>query len=114
MVKPEIIEQTPINFSQLKEEISKIKKRDNEFNYRAQKTEEYVNSLSVLSASESKKLFTELTALKIPRLKDTHIQKFIDLMPVCLDDVKMLLQGQTFSVNNDSLKKIISVIDKHR
>ena len=89
MVKPEILESTPINLSELKEELARIKKRDSELNFRAKKTEEYVNSVSPLSGAKAKELFDKLMNLKIPRFKENHAHKFIDIMPVSIDDAKI-------------------------
>jgi len=114
MVKPEIIETEPMNMSEVKDHLAKIKKRDGELNYRAKKTEEYLAGVAQLSAKKAKDLFKELNELGIPRLKDTHIHKFIDIMPLNLEDSKVVIQGLPVSINNDNLKKIVDVIDKYR
>jgi len=114
MVKPEIIESVPMNMSEVKEALSKIKKRDGELNYRANKTDEYLGSVAKLSAKKAKELYAEIEKLNIPRLKDNYIHKFIDIMPLSVDDAKVVIQGQPVSINNDNLKKVVSVIDKYR
>ena len=41
----QIVSETPINMHQLKNELEKIKKRDKELNFRANKTEEYLHQV---------------------------------------------------------------------
>ena len=111
-MKLEIIEETPVGITQLKEELSKIQKGDNELSPRSQKLEEYVNQFTELSSEEYKKLIGELTKLDIPRLKELHIIKIADLLPVTVNDVKTILQGYALTVTNDNMKKIANVSSK--
>lgn len=106
----EIIEEKPINTVQLKEEIEKIKKRDKELGVRATKTEEYLKALITTSATKQKELFDKLMGLKIPRLKEQHIHKIIDVLPTKPEDAKLVLQGYTLTVSNDNLKKIAEAV----
>ena len=52
MTDMQIISETPINIYQLKKELEKIKKRDNELNFRTNKTEEYLNQVAALKNAE--------------------------------------------------------------
>ena len=110
MTKPEIISEAPMNLSQVKNELTKIEKRDGELNFRANKTIEHLNQLHVLPIKKAKDLESKLVALDIPRLKDIHIYKIIDLLPKTLEDLKILLQGYTLTVKQDNQKKIISTV----
>lgn len=114
MVKPNIIESVPMTIAEVKDELAKIHKRDEELNFRSKKTEEYVNYVPKLTGKKVKELYAEIDNLKIPRIKDTHIKKFIDLLPVSDEDAKVILQGQPVSINKENLKKIVDTIDKYR
>lgn len=105
----EIISETPINAYQLKEELKNIKKRDKELNFRASKTEDYLNAVLDLKAAED--LYKKIEGLKIPRLKDVHIHKLVELLPQTPQDVKVVLQGYTLNITNDSMKKIVDAIN---
>ncbi|MBN2458320.1 hypothetical protein JXB31_04285 [Candidatus Woesearchaeota archaeon] len=111
--KPEILEETEIPMFEIKKDIAKIKKRDTELNFRTQKTEEYLNTFITLKDSELKSLLDELKGLDIPRLKDLHIYKIVDTLPVSVDDVKLILQGYTLTVSQDNMKKIAETVKKH-
>lgn len=113
MVKPEILDEMPINMVQVNEELSKIKKRDKELNFRASRTEEYLKQLVKLDSKKASELYSKLESLNIPRLKDIHIHKIIDIMPTTLESLKVVLQGYTLTVNNENLKKIVNVVNEY-
>jgi len=105
----EILSETPINAYKLKEELAKIKKRDNELNFRAQKTEEHLQITA--THKEADKLSEKINKLGISRLRDQHIQKIVEVMPATVKDLKVVLQGYTISVTNDNLKKIADAVN---
>ena len=109
MTKPEIIEEIPITMSELAKEISSIKERDKELNYRAAKTEDYLQQIG-LDNKKSKELYDKIKKLNVPRLKDAHLIKIVDLMPDNAEDVKALLSGYTLTVTQDNMKKIAAVV----
>ncbi|MCK5025506.1 MAG: hypothetical protein KAS15_02870 [Nanoarchaeota archaeon] len=109
MTKPDIVEEIPITMSELAEEISNIKKRDKELNYRAAKTEDYLQQIG-LDSKKAKELYDKIKNLNVPRLKDAHLIKIVDLMPDNAEDVKTLLSGYTLTVTQDNMKKIAAVV----
>ena len=110
MADTQIISETPMNVYQLKKELENIKKRDNELNFRAARTEEYLNQIA--SHKDADELFDKILKLNIPRLKEHHIHKIIDIMPTTLNDIKIILQGYTITVSNESIKKIVDTINE--
>lgn len=110
MVKPEIISEKPITLTELKQEIEEIQKRDKELNFRVGKTEEYLSHFMILSKAKEDELIKKLEKLNIPRLKDIHITKIVDIVPKTVDELKIILQGYTITVNNDNIKKIVDII----
>ena len=110
MTDMQIIAETPINIYQLKKELEKIKKRDTELNLRSNKTEEYLNQIAL--HKDADELFSKIMSLNIPRLKEQHISKIIDIAPTTVDELKVVLQGYTMTINNESMKKIVDAIDE--
>ena len=106
----QIISETPMNMYQLKKELEKIKKRDNDINFRAGRTEEYINQIAEIKNGDE--LFDKLMKLGISRLKEQHVHKIIDVMPTTLNELKVVLQSYTITVNNDSMKKIIDAVNE--
>ena len=106
----QIISETPIDSYQLRKELEKIRKRDNELNFRANRTEEYLHQVTEIKDGDE--LFDKIMKLNISRLKEQHIHKIIDIMPVTLNELKVVLQSYTITVNNDSMKKIVDTINE--
>ena len=113
MARPEVLKETPISVAELKEEIEKIKKRDGELNFRATKTEEYLEQFGVLSLKKSEELKEKIGKLGIPRLKEEHIIKIIDLMPINTEVLKVMLQAYTITVTQENIKKIVGVLQEY-
>ncbi|MBW2988399.1 hypothetical protein DRJ48_03995 [Candidatus Woesearchaeota archaeon] len=110
----EIIEQNPINMVELHSEIAKIKKRDKEVNFRVGKIEEYLNYYVKLKPSEAKQLKEELEKLSIPRLKDLHIHKLIDIMPTTAEDVAVVLDGYPITITKTNCAQIAETLKKFK
>ena len=106
----QVISETPINSYILKKELERIKKRDSELNFRANRTEEYLNQIATLKNADE--LFDKIMKLNIPRLKEQHVHKIIDVTPTTLNELKVLLQGYTITINNESMKKIADTINE--
>ena len=83
MADMQIISETPINIYHLKKELERMKKRDNELNFRANRTEEYLNQIAVLKNADE--LFRKIISLNIPRLKEQHVHKIIDITPITIN-----------------------------
>ena len=113
-MNPTIISEEAICMSDVLKGIKKSAK-DTELNFRAQKTLDYLDQNTMLKDSKKvKELFGKLMGLEVPRLKELHIVKVIDLMPISENELKSCLTSYSVSVNNDNLKKIVSVLDDYR
>ena len=106
----QIVSETSISIYQLKKELEKIRKRDNELNFRANRTDDYLNQIATIKNTDE--LFNKIMKLNIPRLKDQHMHKIIDIAPTTVNDLKVILQGYTVSINNESMKKIIDTVNE--
>lgn len=113
MTKPTILEETSLNMVIVRKNLEKIRKRDTELNFRAQKTEEYLQQVTKLTNKDHEALLKDLEVLNIPRFKDIHYNKIIDLLPRTPELVKLLFQGQTISISDDNAKKIAGVVEKY-
>ncbi len=113
MLKPEVIEEVPLNLVEVKELLKKIKDRDQELNFRTQKTMEYLEAIPTIKPKSAKELKEKLEALNIPRMKDTYIHKIIDVMPQTVEGVKTLFNGLNVAITADNLKKISSLVGEY-
>lgn len=104
-----IIEENPVTLSILKDQLKAIEK-EGTLSFRGEKTKNYVETFELLSSKDSKKFSEEIKELNIPRLRDRHIVKILDIMPKDLDSLKILLSGETLTINSEDMKKILDVI----
>lgn len=111
MSKAQIIEKKAISLSELKEALKEIKNRDEELTYRTGKTEEYVNSLKILDIEEYNVKKEELSKLEIPRLKEEHIVKILDISPKTVEELEVVLSGYPITITKENLEKIIKAIN---
>ena len=110
MSNVEIINESPLTMAELKEKLENVKKRDKELKTRALKTQGYLNNFIDLKAKDSLKIKEEITKLQIPRLKDRHIKKIVDIMPKDMDSLKIIFTGESITVKQEDLQKILEVI----
>jgi len=108
---PNVIEMNPVSLSEVKNELKRIKKRDGDLSFRGNKTEDYINSIHVISEKDAKEIYSEIEALNILRLKPEHIVKIIDVMPSSLEEVKFLMSSFSLSVKKEDQEKVFKIID---
>jgi DNA-directed RNA polymerase subunit F len=113
MSTQEILNKEPLSLAEVKSQISSLKKRDTELNFRANKVNEYISSFSIVKQKDAKELFDKISALDVSRLKDIHVKKIIDIMPETEDDVKALLSGYHISLGSDSAKQIADIVKEY-
>lgn len=115
MSKPEILEKSPMNVVQVNDALERIKASEEglELNFRAAKTEEYAQDFSKLKLKDANALVEKLTALDVPRLKDVHIHKLVDLLPQSEKMVKIVLSGYHLTVSQENIKQIVDVLGEY-
>ena len=106
----DIVSETPVLMAEVKERLADIKTKDGELNFRAQKTYEHLEQFVHLKKKKAEELLEELKKLDIPRLREQHLIKLVDLMPTTESDVKVVLQSFAVTVTADNLKKIAETI----
>ena len=109
-----IIEETPITMAEMKNELTKIKRRDKELNYRSNKTDDYLKQFTLVDNKTATEISEKLEKLNVPRLKDLHIKKIIDIMPTTSEEVKAVLEAYPITITNENMKKIAKVISDFR
>jgi DNA-directed RNA polymerase subunit F len=113
MQNPEVMSETPMTMVELKNEMDKIKKRDKELNFRAAKVEEYLNLFVHVTEKQFNEMKEKIAKLQVPRLREQHIYKIIDLMPDTQEDLKSILQSYTITVSNENVKKIVDILNEY-
>jgi len=111
MSEVRILDEVPLGSVDLSERLEKIKKRDKELGTFGMKTQEYLNLFVKLKPKEAETLKKKLEGLEIPRLKDRHIIKVIDIMPKDMDSLRALFSGENITVKPEDLKRIMDTLD---
>ncbi|MBW3014543.1 hypothetical protein KY335_04880 [Candidatus Woesearchaeota archaeon] len=112
MSKAAIIEMKAVTMAELKEELDKAKKKTGEQGFRAQRTEEYLNTFVKIPAKKALELKDEIEKLNVPRLAENHIIKIINIMPETVEELKVVLQGYPITVTKENMAKIADVVKK--
>lgn len=110
MSKPELLEKHPMNVVEVKTALESLKENGVELNFRAQKTEEYAQDFAKISVKDARELVEKLKGLEVPRLKDTHMNKLVDIMPTSEKQVKIILGAMNLSPTAEQCKKIADAI----
>ena len=105
----EVLEESPLSIVDLKKALKGLQ-AEAPLSYRGEKTKTYLESFELYSEKESLDLVKKITDLNIPRLKERHIVKVIDVMPKDLDSLRLLLATDTLTIKDEDLKKILDVI----
>jgi DNA-directed RNA polymerase subunit F len=113
MPEIKIIEERPISMAELKEELKEIKKRDTELSFRTAKASEQVDVLKVLKQKDAEEILEKIQKLNIPRVKELHIYKLIDLLPQNIVELKNIVQSYSLTVSNENLEKILEIIGEY-
>ena len=108
----EVVEKHAVSMATVKADLEEIKKRDGELSFRAAKVEEYLNDFVKLKDKEAKELYDKLVALNVPRLKDVHMAKLVDVLPRSAEEVKLLLQGYTLTVTKENMEAIAQAVSE--
>jgi len=107
-----LLNQKPISIAEIKEKLEGIKKVKKELNFRAAKVYDYASEFSSLKKKEVDEIFKKIQALDIPRLKEKHIIRVIDMMPEDVEALKAVMSGEDTTLKAEDLVKIIEVIKK--
>jgi DNA-directed RNA polymerase subunit F len=110
MSKPELLEKQPMNVVQVKAALEKIKQTETELNFRAAKADEYAQDFAKMSLKDADELLEKLKALEIPRLKDNHLHKLIDIMPTSEKSVKIVLSAMNVTPTAEQCKKLADTL----
>ncbi len=101
---------TPVTMINLKEKLEALKKESKELNFRATKVFEFLGEMHLVESAKAEEFRKKIAELNVPRLKEKHIVKILDVMPEDPEELKSLLVGENITVKNDDLVKIVEVL----
>ena len=109
-MKPKVLSEKPITGAELKEDLEAMRKRDEEASPRALRTEDHLNQSVQLEGKKARELAAALAKLNVPRLREQHISKIVDVLPATVNDLKAVLQGYVITVSAENIKKIVDKV----
>jgi len=74
---------------------------------------EHAERFSKLSAENTKKCMDELMKIGIPRFKEEHAVKLVDVLPRNEDLVKTMFSKENVTLKKEDVKKIMDVLIKY-
>jgi len=92
-------------------EILKERSKDGDLNYEQNLTYEYSKKFSKLTKANGDKMLSELRVIE--GMTDSFAISIVNIVPADLDILNLLVpKGSSF--NEESLKKILSIVNKHK
>ncbi|MBI2572553.1 hypothetical protein HYV86_01725 [Candidatus Woesearchaeota archaeon] len=111
MVNPQFIEEKPASISEVKEILAVVEDRDAALGYRATRTKDFIEGLSLVLSSKKRETMQEkLVGLNLTRLREEHIIKIIDFCPTTVGDLKTVLQAYPLSMSKTDQEAIVQVV----
>jgi len=112
-MNPKILSEEAIRLYDVAKELKKVRKGEEEPNIRTKKLEEYLASFVTLKPKQAEELEAELVKLEIPRLRDLHIKKIMDVLPTSSEEVKLVLSAYPVTISKENLNKIADLVSKY-
>ncbi len=75
---------------------------------------DYARKFSKINLEDVDAFVEEIKNAGIPRLKEKHIVKLIDIMPLTRDEVKAIFAKEEVVLSAEDIKKIIEIVKKFR
>ena len=110
MMFGEIIEKREVSIAKAREILVKIKKP----NYEQKHALEYSSKFAKTSAEDAIKILEELRESGIPRIKNRHLKKIVDLMPKKADEIKVILAKEDLTLSKGDVETILDILSKYR
>ena len=100
-----------IPLSEVKNILKKIEKERKEITYEQRIALEHSNKFAKLPNQKVKDLIKDL--IKLDFIEESHIYKIVDLLPVNIEDVKTIFAKERINLNDEKIKKILTIINKY-
>ena len=110
MVSPQFITEKALSLADVQIIFNDVEKRDMQLNYLSNKAKDFLATLTVLSADKKDELYKKLMGLNLTRLKDEHVMKIIDFLPLTMDELKVVLQAYPLSMPKKDQELIVALV----
>ena len=97
----QILNSRPLSLAEVSELVKKVE------GFETKPTAEYLKKFSNLKFAEAKAMAEKLTALNNVKIKDSHIVKILDFMPVDSEDVNKIFSD--VSLSEEEIQAILQI-----
>ncbi len=105
-----VIEKREVSIAKAKEILAKVKNQ----NYEQKHAFEYASKFAKTSSEDAIKILEELRESGIPRIKNRHLKKIVDLMPKKADEIKVILAKEDLTLSKGDIETILDILAKYR
>jgi len=109
----QVLNEVPLSINVLKEKLEQVKKVNKELVPRAQKTYEYLQHFSKFNSKKVEEIKKKFYDLKIPRLKERHVIKLIDIAPKDMDSLKAVFSSESITIKQEDMNRLLEVLKKN-
>ncbi len=113
MSEGKLINERPIVMAEVIDTLTTLEKEEKELNFRSNKAKNYIKAFIKLDLKHANELSKKIQELNIPRLKERQIVKIIDSLPTTLDELRMIFVGETTTINDENMKKLLDVVNDY-
>ena len=113
MVGKEIREERTVPISLVKSILEK-RSEDGELRYEQRLALAYAQGFTRLELEDANKMANEIADLGLPRFKEVHIAKIVDLLPANSAELNVILSKDKISLKKDVQDQILAIVEKYR
>ena len=106
----QLLNEKPMSMAEMKQKIAAVEKRDGTLNFRATRVKDYVEQFAAIKPEEAVKIRERMANLDIPRLRDRHITKIIDVNPKDVNSLKIVFAGEALTLKPEEFEKIFGAL----
>ena len=113
MVGKEIREERSVPVSLVKSILEK-RAEAGELRYEQRLALAYAQGFTRLDLEAANQLANEIAELSLPRVKEEHIAKIVDLLPGNSAELNVILAKDKISLKKDVQEQILAIVEKYR
>jgi DNA-directed RNA polymerase subunit F len=113
MVGKEIMEERAVPVSLVRSILEK-RSEAGELRYEQRLALAYAQGFTRLELEDANKLANEIADLSLPRVKEEHIAKIVDLLPANSAELNVIFSKDKINLKKDVQDQILAIVDNYR
>jgi DNA-directed RNA polymerase subunit F len=90
------------------------REREGELHYEQKLALDYAKKFAKLDQKEAEDVIGALMKLEIPRFKERHAVKLVDIMPEDKTAVRAVFSKESITLNPEQTESVLKILNKHR